>query len=61
VGWTLGTVKMATNVGRTLGIKTAGFASLFVIYRTVEGVAKEALFRRKYNEQEEENNEKRDC
>lgn len=52
---------MATNVGRTLGIKTAGFASLFVIYRTVEGVAKEALFRRKYNEQEEENNEKRDC
>lgn len=52
---------MAANVGRTLCIKTAGFASLFAIYRTVESVTKEALFRRKYDEQEEENNEKRDC
>jgi hypothetical protein len=54
-------VKMAANVGRTFGIKTARFTSLFIIYRTIECIAKEALFGRKYDEQENQDHEKRDC
>ena len=57
----LGTVKVAENVGRTLGVKTTGFASLFVIYRAIECIAKEPLFCRKYDEQENQDYEKRDC
>ena len=58
---TLGTIKVAANVGRTLGVKTTRFASLFVIYRTIECIAKEALFCRKYDEQENQDYKKRDC
>ena len=61
MGGALGTVKMTANVGRTLGVKTTRFTCTFPIYRTVECVAKKALFRRKYDKQEEENYEKRDC
>jgi hypothetical protein len=53
MGRALCTVKVAANVGRTLGVKTAWFASLFAIYRTIECIAKEALFcRNDYEENE---------